>query len=71
MSLLTTTGMSKPDRVKEIIRTTLGTITKTEILEKCPDISQVTVQRALADLVASGQITKIGGGRYTKYTWNN
>jgi len=71
VSLLTTEGMSKPDRVKEIIRTTLGTITKTEILEKCPDISQVTVQRTLADLLEKGQITKIGGGRYTKYTWNS
>lgn len=71
VSLLTTDGMSKPDRVREIIRTTLGPITKTEILEKCPDISQVTVQRALAELLETGQITKIGGGRYTKYTWNS
>lgn len=71
VKLITTGGMSKPDRVKEIIKTTLGPITKTEILEKCPDISQVTVQRALADLVEAGQITKIGGGRYTKYIWNS
>lgn len=71
VSLLATSGMSKPDRVREIIKTTLGTITKAEILEKCPDISQVTVQRALAELVESGAILKIGGGRYTKYTWNN
>ena len=65
VSLLTTQGMSKPDRVKEIIRATLGPITKTEILAKCPDISQVTVQRALADLVDKGDIVKLGGGRYT------
>lgn len=71
VKLLTTEGLSKPDRVREIIRLTHGAITKTEILEKCPDISQVTVQRALADLVESGKILKIGGGRYTKYTWNN
>lgn len=71
VSLLTTHGMSKPDRVKEIIRATLGPITKTEILAKCPDISQVTVQRALADLVDKGDIVKLGGGRYTKYIWNN
>ena len=70
VSLLTTVGVSKADRVREIIRTTLGPITKTEILEKCPDISQVTVQRALAELIETGQITKIGGGRYTKYIWN-
>lgn len=71
VSLLTTSGMSKPDRVREIIRTTLGSISKKEILEKCPDISQTTVQRTLTELVESGQIIKIGGGRYTKYTWNN
>ena len=71
VSLLTTQGMSKPDRVKEIIRAPLGPITKTEILAKCPDISQVTVQRALADLVDKGDIVKLGGGRYTKYIWNN
>lgn len=71
VSLLTTQGMSKPDRVKEIIKTTLGPITKTEILAKCPDISQVTVQRALADLVDKGDIVKLGGGRYTQYIWNN
>lgn len=71
VSLLTISGMSKPDRVREIIRTTLGPISKKEILEKCPDISQTTVQRTLTELVESGQIIKIGGGRYTKYTWNN
>ena len=71
VKLITTNGMSKPERVREIIKNTLGTITKTEILERCPDISQVTVQRALADLVESGEIIKIGGGRYTKYTWNS
>ena len=71
VKLITANGMSKPERVREIIKNTLGTITKTEILERCPDISQVTVQRALAGLVESGEIIKIGGGRYTKYTWNN
>ena len=54
-----------------IIKDTLGKITKTEIMQKCPDISQVTVQRALNDLVTSGEILKIGGGRYTAYMWNH
>ena len=70
VELLTTSGMSKPDRVRKIIKSTVGTITKSEILAKCPDISQITVQRALAELIDSGEILKIGGGRYTKYTWN-
>ena len=67
---LTTSGMSKPDRIREIIKDTLGKITKTEIIQKCPDISQVTVQRTLNDLVKSGDIIKIGSGRYTSYIWN-
>ena len=68
---LATNNMSKPERIRELIKDTLGKITKTEIMEKCPDISQVTVQRALNDLVTSGEVLKIGGGRYTAYMWNH
>lgn len=67
---LTTSGLSKPERIAEIIRGTLGRITKSEIMAKCPDISQVTVQRALNDLLKIGKIIKLSGGRYTAYTWN-
>lgn len=70
VSLLSSGDLSKPERVSKLIKETLGAITKTEIMKKCPDISQVTVQRALAELLAKGDIVKIGGGRYTKYTWN-
>ena len=68
--LLTAPELSKPDRVREIIKGTLGKITKAEIMEKCPDVAQITVQRALNELVKSGQVIKLGGGRYTAYTWN-
>lgn len=68
--LLAASNMSKPERIRAIIKDTLDKITKTEIMEKCPDISQVTVQRALSELVTSGEIIKIGGGRYTSYIWN-
>ena len=70
VKVLTTSGLSKPERIREIIKDNLGKITKTEIMQKCPDISQVTVQRALNDLVKNGDIIKIGGGRYTSYVWN-
>ena len=65
-----TDGLSKPDRVAEIIKGKLGKITKSEIMEKCPDISQVTVQRALTGLQKSGKIIKLSGGRYASYIWN-
>lgn len=65
-----TESTRKPNRVRDIIHGHLGKITKAEIMQQCPDISQTTVQRALNDLTKSGEIIKIGGGRYTSYTWN-
>ena len=70
VQVLVTSGMSKPERIREVIKGTLGKITKAEIMEKCPDISQITVQRTLIELQKKGEIIKLGGGRYTSYTWN-
>ncbi len=68
--LIIDSDYSKPDRIREVIKGHFGPITKTEIMEECPDISQVTVQRALGDLLKNEQIIKLSGGRYTKYVWN-
>ena len=70
VEILITRGLSKPGRVREIIRTTTGRITKAQIMAQCPDISQVTVERALRDMLDKDEILKISGGRYTSYTWN-
>ena len=70
VQLLVTSGMSKPERIRELIKNTLGKITKTEIMEKCPDISQATVQRTLNELQKKNEILKLSGGRYTAYIWN-
>ncbi len=70
VQLMTNRDLSKPDRVREIIKDSLGRITKAEIMAKCPNIAQITVQRALADLLEQKLIIKIGGGRYTSYIWN-
>lgn len=70
VKLLSTSGMAKPDRIRELIKNSMGKVTKTEILQKCPDISQVTIQRTLGELLKTGEIIKMGGGRYTSYTWN-
>ena len=70
VQLLSTSGMSKPQRVREIVRGSIGKMTRAQIMEKCPDISRVTVERALTDMVKKGEILKIGGGRYTAYVWN-
>ncbi len=69
VKLLTDTNISKQDRIRKIIQKHIGTITKAELIEMNPDISDTTVQRALAELLRNGEIEKIGGGRYTKYKW--
>lgn len=59
--------MSKADRIKDLIEKTPGKISKKEIAQACPDISVTTIERTLAELVASGFIDKIGVGRSTAY----
>ena len=68
--LLVRKGLSKPGRVRELIRGTTGRITKAQIMAQCPDVSQKTVERALTELLKNGEILKISGGRYTSYSWN-
>lgn len=59
--------LSKPDRIKSLIEKKVGKITKKEIMELCPDISKVTVERTLTELVKSGYIVKVGSGPATGY----
>ena len=59
--------VTKPDRIEELIKNHLGTITKTEIMENTTGISQTTVQRTLTDLVKNGYIAKVGAGPATAY----
>lgn len=60
-------SLSKPDRIKAVIDNKVGKITKKEIMELCPDISKVTVERTLTELVKSGYIAKVGAGPATGY----
>lgn len=60
-------SLSKPDRIKAMIDQKVGKITKKEIMELCPDISKVTVERTLTELVKSGYIAKVGAGPSTGY----
>ena len=63
-------SLSKPDRIKAVIDNKVGKITKKEIMEFCPDISKVTVERTLTDLVKRGYIAKVGAGPSTGYVRN-
>ena len=59
--------LSKPERIKAVIDNKVGRITKKEIMELCPDISKITVERTLTELVKAGYIAKVGAGPSTAY----
>lgn len=58
---------SKTDRVRAVFERHPGKVTKQMILEECPDISEITVKRALRGLLEEGAIEKVGSGRSTSY----
>lgn len=61
------TSLSAKDRIKIIISSTLGKITKSGILDKQPDIAVSTVEKAVKELVEEGFIERHGVGRSTFY----
>lgn len=67
IKLIQDRSLSKADRVRLLIDKHIGKITKREIMEMCPDISKITVERTLAELVKSGYLAKTGAGRSVAY----
>lgn len=67
---LTTKGVSKPERVRQFIENKLGKVTKKDIMDACPDISQTTVEKTLGELVKKETIIKVGNGRSAGYVYN-
>ena len=59
------------DRIINIFKDSIIPIDKSFIINKCPDLSETTVERTLNKLLKEDKIVKISGGRYTKYKWNN
>lgn len=60
-------SLSKPERIRALIDDHIGKITKSQIMAQCPDISKITVERTLTDLVKTGYLRKVGAGRATAY----
>ena len=59
------------DRIIDIFKESIIPIDKAFIINKCPDLSETTIERTLNKLLKEDKIVKISGGRYTKYKWNN
>ncbi|NLO83812.1 MAG: Fic family protein [Clostridiales bacterium] len=71
VAFLSDKKISKPERIRQIFASRLESLTKQELAELCPDISESTIKNTLAQLVKEGYIIKIGAARATKYVKNN
>ena len=70
-NLVTSTTITKQNRIRWILKEHLGEITKRALMDMNPDISETTIEDVLSGLVKEGFIKKIGGGRYTSYVYNH
>lgn len=59
--------LSKGDKIKDFIDKKVGKVTKKDIMNANPDISKITVERTLAELLKQGYIQKVCSGPSTAY----
>jgi Fic family protein len=59
--------LSSAERIVKLLRECLVPVSRADVVMLLPDISEITIKRALAELVVEAKVVKIGGGRSTKY----
>ena len=62
-------ALGKSERVREFVRTASGPVSKRDIREAFPEVSEATVENALGAMVKAGEVEKVGAGRSTAYLW--
>lgn len=71
ISIIENKKITAYDRIIDIFKNNIISIDKAFVTNKCPDLSETTIERILNKLLKEDHIVKISGGRYTKYKWNN
>ena len=66
---ITNKKMTAIERISILFMESISPINKSYLMEKCPDISETTIERSLSALLSKGKIEKISGGRFTEYKW--
>jgi DNA-binding HxlR family transcriptional regulator len=67
--LALTASDGKEAALRAYLERTVAPVTKREIMDANPNISQRTVERALSKLQQEGAIEKVGAARSTAYRW--
>lgn len=66
---ITNKKLSALERVTILFKESVSPINKAYLIEKCPDISETTIERSLSTLLNENKIEKLSGGRFTSYKW--
>lgn len=66
---LTNKKLTAIERVSVLFMESVSPINKSYLMERCPDISETTIERSLNTLLKEKKIEKISGGRFTEYKW--
>lgn len=61
------TGGGKSARVRRFVLDAAEPVSKRQIREALPDVSEATVESALGAMVKAGEVVKVGAGRATAY----
>ncbi len=62
--------LNKSERIKKVFDDNLNKYSKANILNICPDISKIMVEKTLSTLLKENYIIKVGQGKSTKYIRN-
>ena len=66
---LTNKKLTAIERISILFMESVSPINKSYLMERCPDISETTIERSLNTLLKEKKIEKISGGRFTEYKW--
>ena len=70
LNIVDNKNIASYDRITNIFKENIIPIDKAFIINKCPDLSETTIERLLNILLKEEKIIKISNGRYTKYKSN-
>ncbi len=59
--------INKSEKIKKYINQYIGAFSKKDIINYFPNISKITIERTLNELIKENYIEKIGSGPATKY----
>jgi Fic family protein len=69
--VLETKKINKNNRIEATVKNSVAPVSKKDIMNILPDISQTTIEAKLSELVKQDRIKKVGSYKDARYIWKN